>query len=379
MPETIHNLSDRIIESGLSLPQSLTLMVTRACNLSCRHCLLDCRPQTSAAPVPAPVLFRIIDEFTELGGNQINLTGGEMLSHPDWLDILRYACSHTALKAVCMQTNATLLTPDHIDKLLSLPLDKLTIQVSLDGASAQTHDLVREPGNFVLAWRGLSLLVAAGLAPKILIAFTEMAHNMDELPQLLELVDQLGISRLVSGTIIKGGRAARSPAIALPTPSQYRAIISRYQQEISFKECCDQKACISVIEWLKGHEQHNPDVRMDAGDYIRTMFINAEGMLYPSVMLLHDEYAEGNAHHRPLSTLITAGLPRWCELPRIRRQRYESLAQCRECAGRSHCAGGCMGRAHAVSGDLMQPEDRCELRKTVYHQHKNNDRLPHPP
>lgn len=377
MPETMHHLTDRIIEAGLSLPESLTLMVTRACNLNCRHCLLDCRPQTLAAPVPAPVLYRIIDEFAKLGGTHINLTGGEMLSHPHWPDILRYACRHTAMAAVCMQTNATLLTPAHIDTLLSLPLEKLTIQVSLDGASAQTHDLVREPGNFVLARQGLALLVAAGLGEKIQVAFTEMAHNMDELPQLLELVDQLGIGRLVSGTIIKAGRAARSPEVALPTPSQYRALISRYQQEAVFKECCDQKASISAIEWLKGHAC-TVDDPMDACDCIRNMFINAGGVLYPSVMLLHDAYAVGNAHSRSLPTLITAGLPRWRELPRIRRQRFDSLPQCGECAGRTHCAGGCMGRAHAVSGDLMQPEDRCELRKTVYYPHENNDRLPDP-
>ncbi|MGD9366379.1 MAG: radical SAM protein [Desulfobacteraceae bacterium] len=357
------DLIEQIRDAGLHPPETMTLMVTDGCNLHCRHCWLDCKNPESASPVAAPKIRRVINAFTKLGGSHITLTGGEFLSHPDWHAILQFCLQHAGIDDVCLQTNATLISRKHVEVLQELNTDKLTIQVSLDGAHPRTHDLVRGSGSYFGVMAGLRLLVGAGLGPQTRVAFTEMAHNMIELPELLENIDKMGIERLVSFTLVKGGRAAASTRMSLPTPVQYWELIHLYQNDAVFKKLCDQKATIAAIEWFKN--------RMASSDgnckCLKSIFVDAQGLIYPCTMLLLDRYASQSAYSRPMGRVIQKALARWRKIPIVNRKRQRMLLHCARCPGKNHCRGGCMGRAATARGKLMGPEDRCSLRKAVYH------------
>ncbi|MFH1487989.1 MAG: radical SAM protein [Pseudomonadota bacterium] len=353
----------RIIDAGLKPPQTLTLMITEGCNLTCPHCLLDCPQVDPAPPVSVDIIMRLVAEFAELGGKGIIIAGGEPLIHPKWLEILTFACSRPGLEEVCLQTNATLVGEKEVHELLSLPPDKISLQVSLDGANPDTHDLLRGKGSFEATVKALGLLSAAGLGHRIRVAFTEMRHNYDELPEVVALVHSLGLGRLVSGTLVKGGRSLHSDWIVLPRASQVRALIERYGQDPIFYEMYERLGNIAAIEWFKG--------RASAGDRvcecIRKPFINAQGKMYPCVMILNEPLAADRLHDRPLGEAISEALPKWAELPKISGRRSALLRSCEGCPGRDHCGGGCMGRAeNAASGEFMTVEDRCHLRREVY-------------
>jgi radical SAM protein with 4Fe4S-binding SPASM domain len=357
------DLIEQISDAGLYPPETMTLMVTDGCNLHCRHCWLDCQDPKNAAPVATPKIRRVINAFTKLGGSRINLTGGEFLSHPDWHEILQFCLHHAGIDGVCLQTNATLISHKHIEALQELNLDKLMIQVSLDGARPRTHDLVRGSGSYFRAMAGLRLLVGAGLGLRTRVAFTEMAHNMQELPELLENINKMEIGRLVSFTLIKGGRAAASTRMNLPTPVQYWELIHLYQTDAVFKKRCDQKATIAAIEWFKN--------RMAPGggncECLKSIFVDARGFIYPCTMLLLDRYASQSVYTRPMGRVIQKALAQWRHIPILNRKRQRMLVHCARCPGKNHCRGGCMGRAATARGELMGPEDRCSLRKAVYH------------
>lgn len=340
----------------------MTLMVTNGCNLMCRHCWLDCSSLDRAAPVPQRQITDLVDGFTKMGGTQITLTGGEVLSHPDWHHILAFCIYHSRIKGVCLQTNGILLTHEVIDALLDLRTEKLTIQVSLDAARSRPHDLVRGPGSFARAMAGLWLLAYCDLGAQTQVAFTEMAHNIDELPELLEKIDKMGIGRLVSGTVVTGGRAAESKRINLPMPAQYWELIDLYQTDSIFKALYDQKANIAAIEWFKNRSGsgHN------TCSCLNHLFVDAQGRLYPCTMLRQDRYAMENVYSRPLDQTIAMALAKWREIPILSRKRHHEVPSCSRCMFKNHCGSGCMGRAAATSGDLMAPEDRCSLRKAVY-------------
>ena len=357
-------LLDEICAAGLHPPETLTLMVTDGCNLSCRHCWLDCRSHERAVPVPADAVMRVIDAFARLGGTQINLTGGEILTHPEWYRILHFCCDHKAIKQVGLQTNATLINASHIKALLGLRLDKLTIQVSLDGARARTHNLVRGPGSYTYTVAGLRSLVEAGLGRQTQVNFTEMAHNFIELPELLEMVDKMGLGRLISSTLVKGGRAGASAHINMPTPAQYWELIHQYETDAFFRKLYDLKGTVAAIEWFKNRTETASDGCCSCA---QNLFADAQGRLYPCTMLLLDRFASESIYRRPLDKVIAAALAQWREIPIISRQRKNRVQLCARCVDRPHCAGGCMGRAAATRGELMDPEDRCALRKAVYH------------
>jgi radical SAM protein with 4Fe4S-binding SPASM domain len=357
------NLLGLIRKSGLQAPESMTIMVTGGCNLQCRHCWLDCLSVERSAPVTAEKITGAINEFTQIGGSQITLTGGEILTHPDWPAILQFCLDHVSIQSVTLQTNATLITTRHLAELKQLHLGKLTIQVSLDGGSARSHDLVRGPGSFANAMTGIGLLVEAGLGFRTRVAFTEMAHNFSELPDLLKSIDKLGIARLISGTLVKGGRAAGSTRLRLPTPDQYRELIHLYQRDENFRSLYERRANISAIEWFKSRSTETEDGCCSA---LRNMFLDSRGFLYPCTMLLLDQFASRSVYARPMYKVVEESLSIWAQIPILSRKRQKLIKSCSHCADIQHCRGGCMGRAATVKGELMAPEDRCDLRKAVY-------------
>lgn len=356
------NLRDKIVKAGLKTPEILTLMITEACNLTCPHCLLNCKGP-AAVPVNKKTIINIIDQFSGLGGETLLVTGGEPLLHPDWHEILSHACDESGISDVVLQTNAAMVTGEDVKKIRSLNREKITIQISLDGATPETNDLIRGKGSFEATVRAFKLLIEAGMGDRIRIAFTEMKHNYDEIPAMLKLTDDFGAGKFTTGTLVKGGRAENADWIEMPERSQIRKLIVLYETDREFGELYDKLGNISAIEWYKGRN-------IPAGhvcNCISTPFIDASGKMYPCVMNLSDDLAVDNVHEEGLNNVIIKGIDKWSSLPELDKKRGEILAECQGCAGREHCRGGCIGRARAVNGDGMSVEDRCELRREVYY------------
>jgi radical SAM protein with 4Fe4S-binding SPASM domain len=352
---------DTIFRSGLEFPKTVTLAITNNCNLNCHHCL----PGSSfhgKGPVPPKEISRLITGFILLGVEEICLTGGEPLMHPDWLEILSDACSRQGLKRVRLQTNGILLTGIDIEALGSMDSERLILQVSLEGSKAKTNDRVRGSGSFEKIMGRLKLLAGAGLGRQVVVAFTEMHHNFSELPALLELLDQLGIKGLVSGTIVSKGRAVQTKTLAPPTPLQYRELLDLYHLDPQFRSIYKRIGNIAALEWFKGKSSPG------AGccNCIEKLYIDANGNMYPCPMLPIKKLAVKNVYQRPLEESLSDGVALWAELPLLHHRRSVELKICQDCPGRKHCAGGCMGRAYTSTGGFINVEDRCQLRKEVY-------------
>lgn len=343
-------------------PKIVTLTMTNGCNLECSHCWPESRSVQSVHPVSAQTLKRLIHELADMHAEEICLTGGEPLSHPDWHDILSCACGHPEFKRVMLQTNATLIDDITIQKLGAIQHRGLVVQVSLEGAGSTTHDQVRGQGSFDAAFRGLRLLSEGGLGQQTQVAFTEMQHNFTDLPRLLELADDLGLGGVVSGTLVFQGRAKKSIQIAPPTPSQYEHLLSLYQSDPVFRSRYERLGNIAALEWFKGRT--HPFAQSCI--CIETPYIDAEGKIYPCHYMPAPEFAVHGAHDRSLEAVMLASLELWSRLPEMDRRRRGELKPCKTCPGKEHCAGGCMGRAYAASGDFASVEDRCSLRKAVY-------------
>ena len=155
---------------GLHPPKTLTLAITGTCNLTCAHCWVEAGKPSSAPHVPEKTLRRLVEEFAALDGEGIRLTGGEPLCHPGWLKLMQYARA-IGLQGISLQTNGMLFTDDHVAALRELDFPGLSIQISLDGAAASTHDLVRGDGSFRRVMEGIRRLAREGLAGRITIFF----------------------------------------------------------------------------------------------------------------------------------------------------------------------------------------------------------------
>jgi radical SAM protein with 4Fe4S-binding SPASM domain len=344
----------------LRLPITLTIAITGACNLHCLHCWVEAGEVTSAEHVPRLILINLITEFKSLDGRAIRITGGEPLCHPDWLELMELSRT-LGFSRVSLQTNGMLFTDDNVAALTKLDFDGLSLQISLDGATPASHDLVRGEGSYDEVHTGLSKLAAAGLSRRVTLFFTEMRHNLDELPALLEIADRFGIGAVVSGTLLSGGRAAAAISIAAPDADQYLRLLQRYDSDSRFRETYDRIGNSAALKW------HSIDsARTECCTFVENPYITPDGRLYPCLMCHAEAFAVSGAFEKTLATALAEGALLWTELQQISRNRAGSISQCRECQGESACAGGCMGRALGACGDPMAADDRCEIRRLTY-------------
>jgi radical SAM protein with 4Fe4S-binding SPASM domain len=355
-PKVSHHLG----QAGLRPPGVLTLSITGACNLACCHCWVKAGEASSHAHVPLRSICRLVEEFAAIGGHGIRITGGEPLCHPRWLDILRFARS-LGFETVDLQTNAILLRDEHMSALQELDFPGMKIQISLDGVSPRTHDLVRGEGAYSAALEGVARLVAAGLAGRISIFFTEMRHNLEEIPDLLALADSMGIGSVSTGSMVLCGRASETSLIAPPRAEQYLGLLERYENDAHFRELYDRIGTVAALEWQKGGP-----VRQDCCTFIENPYLTPSGRLYPCLMCHADEYSVSGVYEKGLVAALAEGTPLWASLLHISSCRADEIPECQECPGKLFCGGGCMGRAWGSCGSLLAADDRCGVRRTIY-------------
>ncbi|MBI4231535.1 MAG: radical SAM protein [Planctomycetes bacterium] len=169
-----------------NIPYTLTLEVTRRCNLSCRHCFSI--EAGGREELSTEEMCDAISQARALGTFTILMTGGEATGHPDFLDLVAHARALGML--VHFYTNATLVTPRLARRLADLGVAK--VGISLYGAVAGTHDwLTKEPGSFEKTVRGASLLKEAGVPAYFKMLINE--RNYAEFPAMRELAGRLGV------------------------------------------------------------------------------------------------------------------------------------------------------------------------------------------
>jgi radical SAM protein with 4Fe4S-binding SPASM domain len=180
------------------LPKALQMEITSACNLRCAMCLVRYRPPVNklTGAMPLDLFRRILDQVPAL--RQLTLQGlGEPLLCPDLLSMIRLA-THRRIR-VGFNSNATLLSGRMAHDLVAAGLDWL--HVSLDGADASTFESIREGGDFARVLRNLAGLLdakrsAGSSTPWVRVVFVAMRRNVDELPDLIRLVSDLGVDEV---------------------------------------------------------------------------------------------------------------------------------------------------------------------------------------
>src|SRR4051812_5919929 len=181
-----------------ALPTSLQVEVTGACNLPCHMCLVRYRPPLNKinGSMPLARFQELVDDLPELG--EVTLQGlGEPLLAPDLLEMIRYAVGRGI--SVGFNTNGTLLTRRWSEDLVDAGVDWL--HVSVDGATAETFEGIRDGANFERVIANLRTLVAVRRArgresPRLQLNFVSMRRNVHQLPDIVRLAADVGVDRV---------------------------------------------------------------------------------------------------------------------------------------------------------------------------------------
>jgi radical SAM protein with 4Fe4S-binding SPASM domain len=188
------------MHDAADLPQFAQIEPVGQCNLRCKMCPIQFRPDgqpgSPSAFMAFDVFCRLLEQFDNLA--ELHLQGlGEPLLHPRFFDMVGFAARRGIL--VSTNTNMTVLTDTRADECVQSGLH--TMHVSLDGANAAVYESIRVHARFHKVLRNLRRLMKAKAAaqstlPHVCLVAVVMRQNLDELPALVRLANEEGAESL---------------------------------------------------------------------------------------------------------------------------------------------------------------------------------------
>jgi MoaA/NifB/PqqE/SkfB family radical SAM enzyme len=139
-----HNIAELMDYYIPALPNVYWIDITRLCDLRCVMCPQSRGLDDHRARMSLDMFRRIIDEVCENRPLIKLYMSGEPLLHADLFEMISHAADQGCRTMI--HTNATLLTEEMSEKLLSSPLTFLSF--SFDGCSAEVYERLRPPARF---------------------------------------------------------------------------------------------------------------------------------------------------------------------------------------------------------------------------------------
>jgi len=335
--------------------------VTQACDLACVHCRASAQPERDPAELSTAEGKGLIDQIAHWQVPVFVLTGGDPIKRPDLLELIDYARS--AGVHVSLTPSATpLLTRDVVHRLKRAGLARLA--VSLDGATAATHDAFRGmSGSFARTLSAVQWANEAGLPVQINTTFSR--RNIGELDAIVALMEQLRITLWSVFFLVPTGRGKLDDLL---NADEFEAVFDRlhklsktasfdiktteaqhYRRFVLQKKVAERKAGIphvqvSVSSDVIGRAPHGLN---DGKGFV---FISHKGDVYPSGFL---PLSGGNIRQQELETIYR-------ESPLFRGLRDTSNLEgkCGACEFKEIC-GGSRARAYALTGNPYGQEPCC--------------------
>lgn len=343
---------------------------TRACLLSCHHCRASSQPSPLPGELSTEEAMSLMREIKNFGEPSpvVIFTGGDPLLRRDLRYILGYAKELGIMTAVSPAITQ-LITEEVLADLKASGVK--AISVSIDGASADTHDKIRGvQGTFERSKKTLKKAREIGL--KVQVNTTVMRSNLNELADILHLVKMNGIENWEVIFLVKTGRAQAKEDL---TPLEYegacnflyyatsylrgircieaplirRIVLQRNEGEFFPNTALYNRLTYRLFQ-LEGYaeelSQHKSMGLLD-GDGI--VFVSHDGTIYP-----------GGFVPVPLGNIKEESLVQvYRNNPILLKIRNRELTgKCGICDFKYNC-GGSRARAYAYYGNPLAPDPAC--------------------
>jgi radical SAM protein len=194
---------------------------TRACALACVHCRAEAIPGRDPRELTTDEGRALLDRVAAFGAPPplVVLTGGDPLRRPDIVELVAHG-TRCGLSVSLTPSGTAAVTEERLRALRDAGLARLA--VSLDGATAETHDAFR---GVVGSHRHTARIVerARALSLPLQINTTVSQRTVRDLPALARQVEQLGVVLWALFFLIPVGRAAASDALG---PDEIEAVLA---------------------------------------------------------------------------------------------------------------------------------------------------------
>ena len=345
----------------------------RRCNLTCKHCYSISADTDFKGELSTEEIFTVMDDLKAFHVPVLILSGGEPLMRPDIFEISKRSKEmgfYTSLS-----TNGTLIGPENIEQIAEVGYDY--VGISIDGMR-HTHDKFRrKEGAFDAAMSGIRQCLDHGI--KVGMRFTLTQDNAEDMPALLQMMDDEGVDKFYLSHLNYAGRGNKN------RKDDAHHKLTRKAMEILFENCLEDIREGKNREYVTGNNdadavflllwaQHYFPEHVEAlravleqwggnATGINVSNIDNLGNVHPDTMWWN--YDLGNVRERPFSEIwqdtsdpLMAGL----------KQRPRPVTgRCGSCDYLKICNGNTRVRAFQTSQDYWAEDPGCYLTDSEIH------------
>lgn len=330
--------------------RELKVEVTRECPLECLHCSSNGALLASERLDPHKVVG-LIEEFAEMGGETLAISGGEPLVYKD-LPLILKVCRTLDIQpdfytsGVC--TNGRPLSPISEDTLELLSQSGARVIFSLHGAHATTHDaLTQVVGSFDTTLVSVERTIEAEIPTEVHIVPTAM--NFREIGGIARLVASVGVKRVSWLRFVPQGRGQLNRDILQLTKEQLMQLgetkvrLQQKYQEVKIRT----GAPFNIL---------CPDCPSPCTAGMSVLVIRPDGRALPCDAFkrfeMQDEF--GNVLNHSLSEVWRKSYL----LNALRQiQELKSDSSCASCPQYECCRSGCLAQKAIAVGRLTDGKD----------------------
>lgn len=341
--------------------------MTRRCNLKCVHCYAHAKDRSFENELSTEQAYEMIDDLSDYGVPVLLFSGGEPLMHPDLIPLAGRAVEK-GMRAV-ISTNGTLITPEKAKMLREIGLSY--VGISLDGMR-EIHDRFRAvKGAFDAAMEGIRNTQASGI--KVGLRFTINRFNVQEIPKVFDLLEEMEIPRICFYHLVYAGRGSKLVNDDLTHEETRKAVDLIMDRTRDLHDRGKPKEVLTVDNHADGPylylrmRREDPErarevlelLKMNEGNNSGRGIgcISWDGEVHADQFWRHKSF--GNILERPFSEIWSN--PADPLLAQLKEKKNHVRGRCASCNWLDLCAGNFRVRAEAVSGDVWAPDPACYL------------------
>ena len=315
------------------------LKITDRCDLRCSHCFVSA---TAEGEDMSPSALRgSIDRLLDARVANVTITGGEPLVHPDLHDILSDLVGADLDVTVC--TNGVNISDDLIR--CAAELGRVTFNVSLDGARAESHGKFRgDVESFDRTIANIHRLAEAELLKGILSTPNSLAEP-EEYAEILGLASEVRAAYLLLNPLSSFGRGIRNGRLAV---DERRMRVIRDRLELASSQDSPERVLIRFPNSSK------PLTGCIAGDLLY-VFVNGDITVCPYLVFATEN---PGAQHRAEEFIVGNLFDDADIVDRIEgydfhsRYRVGNNDTCSGCSHDTRCGKGCPAAVIAGGGRI---------------------------
>jgi PqqA peptide cyclase len=331
--------------SAIANPLALIAELTHRCPLHCVYCSNPLELQARSTELTGEDWSRVFREAAELGVLQADFTGGEPLTRPDILDLVRAA--RAAGLYVNLITSGLPLDESRLEALVQAGLDHF--QLSFQGAREEIAQEISGTKAHPQKLRVLEWLKRHRVA--VTLNFVIHRRNIEQLPEMLALAESSSASRVEFANVQYYGWAFANRDALLPTREQLT-------QSIDFLKSAQERLAGKIkIEYVVPDYYAKYPKPCMGGWGRKLMLITPSGDALPchAARVIPGLLFE-NVKDRGLREI-------WEMSAAFQRFRSEAWMQepCKTCDRRALDFGGCRCQAFLLAADAAATDPVCSL------------------